>query len=171
MPANSVYIDMQCIPSTPYFLDFLIPQKFLDLRKLEYSLGGIVYRDIVKLISAVLIGAILVGSLGVSLLSKANQLQSDTKYASLFTGSVLSGGGNAADNSNSEFFTGYSLQYVSVDCAVRVPPVFAASLPYGADGVCYPPVCCSVSVKFSKRAPPDAFNSGIFQNTVSKLLI
>lgn len=129
------------------------------------------YRDIVKLISAVLIGAILVGSLGVSLLSKANQLQSDTKYASLFTGSVLSGGGNAADNSSSEFFTSGSQQYISVFCSVRVPPVFAASLPYEAGDTCCVPVCCDASVKFCKRAPPDAYHSGIFQNTVSKLLI
>ena len=153
------------------FYNFLIPQKFLDLQNLKYSLIEIVYRDIVKLISAMLIGAILMGSLGVSLLSKANQPQSDTGYASLFTGPFFSGGGNAADNSISEFFTSGSQQYISVFCSVRVPPVFAASLPYETGDTCYVPVYFGVSAKFSKRAPPDAYHSGIFQNTVSKLLI
>ena len=124
-----------------------------------------------KLISAMLIGAILVGSLGVSLLSRVGQPQSDTKYVSLFTGSVLSDGGSAADNSSPELFTSDSQQYISIFCSVRVPPIFAASLPYEFDDSCYVPLCFSVSTKFSKRAPPDAYRSGIFQNTVSQLLI
>lgn len=131
----------------------------------------VVYRDVVKLISAMLIGAILMGSLGVSLLAKANQPQSDSAYASLFTGSFLSNGGHASPCSNDELFTSDSPKYISVYCAVRVPPVFAASLPYELDDSYYVPLCFGISAKFSKRAPPDALSSGIFQNTVSKLLI
>ena len=138
---------------------------------LKYCLVEIVYRDIIKLISTMLIGAILLGSLGASLLSKANQPQIDAKYTSLFIGSVLSSGVNTSDNSNSEFFAGDSQQYISVFCSVRVPPVFAASLPYEAGDACAIPVCCGISVKFSTRAPPDVSHSRIFQNTVSKLLI
>lgn len=149
----------------------LIPQKFLDLRNLKYCLIGIVYRDIVKLISAVLIGAILMGSLGVSLLAKANQLQSDTEYTSLLTGSVLSSGGHTLPCSNHELFTSDTPKYVSAFCSVRVPPVFAASHPYETGDVCVVCVCCGVSAKFGRRAPPDVFHSRIFQNTVSKLLI
>ena len=149
----------------------LIQQKFLDLRNLKYCLIGIVYRDIVKLISAVLIGAILMGSMGVLLLAKANQPQSDTEYTSLLTGSVLSSGRDAAGNSSPELFISGSQQYIFVDCSVRVPPILATSLPYETSDTCVVPVCCGISIKFGKRAPPDVFHSRIFQNTVSKLLI
>ena len=124
-----------------------------------------------KLISAVLIGAILMGSLGVSLLAKANQPQPDTKYALLLTGSVLSSGGHTLPCSSHELFTSDTPKYISIFCSVRVPPIFAASLPYEFDDSCYVPLCFGVSAKFSKRAPPDAYRPGIFQNTVSKLLI
>lgn len=132
---------------------------------------NIMYRDIVKLISAMLIGAILMGSLGVSLLAKANQPQRETEYTLLLGGSVLSNGGHTSPCSNHELFTSDSPKYISVYCAVRVPPIFAASLPYELDSSCNAPLCFGVSEKFSKRAPPDALNSGIFQNTVSQLLI
>ena len=118
-----------------------------------------------------LIGAILMGSLGVSLLSKANQPRLGTEYTLLLGGSILSNGGHTSPCSNHELFTSDTPKYISVYCAVRVPPVFAASLPYEFDDSCYVPLCFGVSTKFSKRAPPDAYRPGIFQNTVSKLLI